>query len=156
MSEAKHTVWNAPAPAPLIDPDAFIGKKPTKIIPVPSEYRRQTLARERDKLIHDLRVETNCHVVPHWEQGTIKSFDIYGAGSGVERAIGRLNQWISNAHTKAIAASAWGKISAYNYDKWYYNQVEQMENTRKQLYRGPKPPEGHPDEPSHFVSWQMV
>ncbi|KAH3960469.1 hypothetical protein HBI25_223150 [Parastagonospora nodorum] len=158
MSAEKPTVWNAPASAPLIDPNAFIGKKPAKVIPVPSEYRRQTLARERDTLVHDLRVETNCHVVPHWDQGMIRSFDIYGAATCVEKATGRINHWISNAHTKALAASAWGKIPAYNYDKWYYNKVEEWENTRKQLYRGPIPAQSHADAPSHFdvVDWPTI
>jgi hypothetical protein len=152
MSEELPTVWNAPAPAPLIDPNAFTGKKPNKTIPVPPEYRRQTLIRERETLINDLRVDTNCHVVPHWDQGGIvMSLDIYGAGSSVEKAIGRINLWISTAHTKAKAAASWAKMPAYNFNDWYYEQVEQHENIRKQLYKGPVPPEGHPDAPRHFV-----
>jgi hypothetical protein len=157
MSGERTTVWNAPAPAALVDPTAFIGKKPNKIIPVPPEYRRQTLTRERETLINDLRVDTNCHVVPHWDQGgIIMSFDIYGTGSSVEKAIGRINQWISNAHVKAKAAASWAKLPGYNFNDWYYEQVEQHENIRKQLYKGPVPPEGHPDAPCHFVSLSKI
>jgi hypothetical protein len=148
----KPSVWNTTPRTSLIDPNAFKGKKPTKIVPVPHEYRRQTFARERDTLINDLRVETDCIVIPHWDQTTIKYFEIFGSGPNAEKAIRHLHQWISNAHVKSVASSAWAKMPAYNFDKWYYDEVEKLEIERKQRFRGPPPPAEGNDVPKHAVS----
>ncbi|KAF2833240.1 hypothetical protein CC86DRAFT_415001 [Ophiobolus disseminans] len=148
------SIWSA-APPGGIDRSAFTGKKPNKIIPVPHEYRRQTLSRERDMLIHDVEQKTGCDLVPHWDQGKVTSFDIYGSGHGVEKATVYLNHWISNAHTKSIGASAWAKLPAYDPNKWYYAQVEELDNVYKQRFRGPVPSEGDADAPRHaaVVDW---
>jgi hypothetical protein len=146
------TIWD-PAPPPVsgVDNSAFVGKKPTKVIPVASEYRRQTLTRERQLLTNDIKHETDCDVVPHWDQGKITSFDIYGPAYGVEKATTRLNEWISNAHTKSIGASAWAKLPAYDYNKWYYAQVEERDNEWKQQFKGPFPSQDDENAPKYTV-----
>jgi len=152
------TIWSvAPPPPPgVVDRSALIGKKPSKTIPVPYEYRRQTLSRERDLLVNDIKEKTECDVVPHWEEGKIASFDIYGPGHGVEQAVRHLNQWISKAHTKSIGASAWAKLPAYDFNKWYYAQVEELENMYQQKFRGPVPLENDEDAPTHAVGLKAL
>lgn len=120
------------------------GRKPNKTIPVPSEFRRDTHARERDVLVNDIKVKTDCQLVPHWEQGKICRFDIYGPSAGVEKAVALINKWISNAHVKSKDSSAWAKLPAFDVDDWYYEKVAEMEGERKKMFLGPKPdrPEG--------------
>ncbi|CAO2650383.1 Nn.00g016750.m01.CDS01 [Neocucurbitaria sp. VM-36] len=147
--------WNGTVMAPVIDRNAVIGKKPNKIIPVPQEYRRVTGARERDTLVNDLKIETDCTIVPLWDQGMIYRFDIYGSGTGVEKAIRHLNQWISNAHFKSKDSSAWPKIPAFEFNEWYYDQVAEMEDDRTQMFKGP-PPKVHENAlklPSVVIDW---
>jgi hypothetical protein len=145
------TVWDALPQAPLVDPSSFIGKKPSKTIPVPPEYRRHTLARERDTLVYDILVEANCHVVPHWDQGKIKSFDIHGTGHSLEKAVTRINLWIASAHIKSKESSAWAKLPAHDPNKWYYDRVEEKEHESKQRYKGPIPLPDDPDAPKYAV-----
>jgi hypothetical protein len=154
MSQPRRTptVWDDSPRVPLVDPSSFAGKKPTKTIPVPPEYRRQTLSRERDTLIYDVLVEANCHVVPHWDQGKIKSFDIYGSGHDLERAVTRINRWILSAHIKSKESSAWAKLPAYDPNKWYYDRVEEKEHESKQRFKEPAPQPEDPDAPKYTVS----
>jgi hypothetical protein len=147
----KPSVWNTAPQYPLIDPKASSGKKPNKVISVPHEYRRQTLVRECDTLIHDIRVDTNCVVIPHWDQDTIKFFDVFGSGPGVEEAVRHLHHWISNARMKSMASSAWAKMSAYNFDKWYYEEVEKLESEKKQRFKESVPPANDENAPNHAV-----
>lgn len=157
-------VYNALQLGPLIDPDKYKDKKPNKVIPVPPEYRRQTLGREGANLIYDIRVGANCHVVLQWDKPPafggryIIAFEIYGAGADVERGVSRINQWIFQAHVKSRDASAWAKIPAYNPDDWYYQQIEAKQNARKALFRGPVPPSDHPDAPKHaeVLDWPQM
>ncbi|KAF2856104.1 hypothetical protein T440DRAFT_494916 [Plenodomus tracheiphilus IPT5] len=142
------SVWTAP---PLIDK----GRKPNKIIPVPPEYRRITLLRERDLLVHDLLINTNCVVVPHSDQSRITRFDIHGTSTAVERAVAQINKWIANAHIKSKASSAWAKMPAFNANDWYYDQVTEMETGRKQMFKEavPELAEDAPKLPSAIVDW---
>jgi hypothetical protein len=150
------TVWDASLRVPRVDPSSFAGKKPNRSIPVPSEYQRQTLARERDILVDHVLVEVNCYVVPHWDQGKIRSFDIYGAGSNLDKAVAHINRWISNAHTKSMGSAAWAKMPAYDPNKWHYDRVEEKENESKHRFKGPVPLQGDPDAPRHTVSWSVL
>lgn len=158
----KFDAWNAPPPGPVIDPENYIGKKPNKVIPVPYEYRRQTLTREGDILINDLKHEANCHVILRWDKPPafkdriIISFEVYGTGADVERGISQINRWISRAHIKSKDSSAWAKIPAYDPDDWYYDRIDNMEVERKLLFKGPMPLNGHPDAPTNFVSGRKL
>jgi hypothetical protein len=149
------TVWDAPPQAPLVDPRSFIGKKPSKTISVPPEYRRETLARERDTLIYEILVEANCHVVPRWDQGKVKSFDIHGTGRDLEKAVTRINSWIAKAYIKSKESSAWAKLPAYDPNKWYYDRVEEKELESKKRFKESVPLPDDPDAPKHTVSWKV-
>ncbi|KAF2131619.1 hypothetical protein P153DRAFT_336064 [Dothidotthia symphoricarpi CBS 119687] len=128
--------WNRASPARGADSH---GRKPNKVIPVPLEYRRKTLARERDVFVRDLEVKTGCEVELHWDQGRITQFDLFGSGAGVEKAVRHINQWISNAHVKSREAASWAKTPAFDANKWYYEEIEAMELEHKQKFKGPVP-----------------
>lgn len=149
----KPSVWDPQPPAPVFDKSVFIRKKPNKVIPVPHEYQRLTLARERDLLIHDIKDKTNCVVIAQWDrQGKVTSFELHGAGFAIDKAVRLLNDWISNAPKKSIGASAWAKMPAWIYDDWYYKTVEIMELERKQKYKGDIVPNDDGELPEYKVS----
>ncbi|KAH7414266.1 hypothetical protein DE146DRAFT_29117 [Phaeosphaeria sp. MPI-PUGE-AT-0046c] len=154
----KFTPFDAPPLGPGIDPTKYIGKKPNKVIPVPNEYRRQTLAREGQILVNELRIGANCHVELDWDYNKIIKFEVYGTGADVERGVSQINRWISRAHTKSKDSSAWAKIPAYDFDDWYYDRIENIQDERKLLFKGPMPLEGHPDAPTYSVilNWPQM
>ncbi|KAF1915204.1 hypothetical protein BDU57DRAFT_265645 [Ampelomyces quisqualis] len=159
MDQHKPTVWNSPpATTTRLDPKDFIGKKPSKVIPVPLEFRRRTHTTERDTLVHELEVEARCFLRPHSEQGRITSFEIFsapGAGSNVEGAVARINHWISTAHAKSSDSSAWAKTRAWHYNQWYYNEVAEIGEVSRKQYTGSKPSPGDPEAPKYecIVEW---
>jgi hypothetical protein len=129
--------------------------KPNKIIPVPQEFRRLTQARERDIIVDDIKTNTGCVVIPQWEAGRIYQFGIAGGGTGLEKAVRYINQWIANAHVKSKDSSAWAKMPAFDQNKWYYEQVEEWERQRKDVFKGkaPEVPEGETPLQSIIVRW---
>ncbi|KAG9186830.1 hypothetical protein G6011_09938 [Alternaria panax] len=129
--------------------------KPNKIIPVPQEFRRLTHARERDNIVNDVNISTGCVVIPQWDDGRIYQFGIAGGGAGLEKAVRYINQWISNAHVKSKDSSAWAKMPAFDPNKWYYEQVEEMERQRKETFRGmaPKVSEGETPLQRFIMHW---
>ncbi|CAN9459735.1 hypothetical protein CUC08_Gglean010604 [Alternaria sp. MG1] len=120
---------SGPAPRP----------KPNKTILVPQEFRRPTHARECDNIVNEVKVRTGCAVIPQWDDGRIYQFGIAGGGAGLEKAVRYINQWISNAHVKSKDSSAWAKMPAFDPNKWYYEQIEEMERQRKEAFRGTAP-----------------
>jgi hypothetical protein len=146
------SIWDAPPSAPVVHANAFTGKPPNKVIAVPHEYQRRTLAREANTLVNDIKVNTGCNLVLHWVQGKIASFDVYGPSAGVEKAVRHINHWIANARTKSRESSAWAKMHAYNDETWRTEEVERMENERKKMFKEPVPPDGDPNAPTHMVS----
>lgn len=121
------------------DKDVFSRKKPSKIISVPPELRRHTFARERDILVNEIKCSTGCSVNLHYEQGKISQLDIIGPGTNVDKAARQINQWVSKKHSKAKESSVWAKTRAFDPNKWYYEEVEEKERMRKQVFRGPIP-----------------
>jgi len=87
-------------------------------------------------------------VVPRWDHGKITRFELYGVGT--EQATVIINKWISRAHGKSKATSAWGKTPAFNNDEWYYKRIAEMEAERKQMFKepAPRPTEDAPKLPS--------
>jgi hypothetical protein len=75
--------WNPAPPGPAADQQVSKGKIPNKIIPVPHEYRRDTLARERDVLVNDIKISTDCTVVPHWEVGVATVWTRYDIDTNI-------------------------------------------------------------------------
>ncbi|XP_014555428.1 hypothetical protein COCVIDRAFT_38785 [Bipolaris victoriae FI3] len=128
-------------PNPTIDQNAFKGKKPNKVISVPAGFRRPTYARERERIVSDVKVSTGCAVIPHWsykqnqDQSIIYQFDIFGTGTALEKAVRHINQWISKAQNKTKDSSAWAKTPAFDPNKWYYEQVDDMKQRHKQIFK---------------------
>jgi hypothetical protein len=155
MEQRKPTVWNTPpATTKSWDPKDFIGQKPSKVIPVPLEFRRRTHATERDILVYELEVEARCFLRPHWDEGRITLFEIFGvpsAKSNVEGAAARINHWIATAHSKSSDSSAWAKTKAWDFNQWYYNEIDQAGEMDRKRYIGPKPLPGDPEAPQHAV-----
>lgn len=120
--------------APGVDLEEYKHKKVNRIIPVHQELRRDVYQRECDQLLQEVKVDTGCIVVAYWDQYKIIKFDIFG-GPGVEKAVGMLNKWIERAHKKTKDSAAWAKLSAYDENKWYNGEVEQMEQVRKNIYK---------------------
>ena len=121
------------------DKHAIIGKKPNKVIAVPHEFRRHMWTRERDALVHDIKISTGCDICIHLDQSVISQFELFGSGASLEKAVRHINQWITKAPTKSKDSAAWAKMPAFDPDTWYYNQVEAMEAERKQQFKGPIP-----------------
>ncbi|KAL1791959.1 hypothetical protein ACET3X_009710 [Alternaria dauci] len=129
--------------------------KPNRTIPVPQEFRRPTHARECENIVNEVKIRTGCVVIPQWDSGRICQFGIAGGGAGLEKAVRYINQWISNAHVKSKDSSAWAKMPAFDPDKWYYEQIEEMERQRKEVFRGtaPKVSEGEAPLQRLIVHW---
>lgn len=138
--------------AVLVDKKELIGKKPIKTISVPSELRRPTNIAERDILTSELKIRWQCDLVVHWDNGRIRQFDIYGSAADATNATGFLNRWVSNAHLKSKDSSSWAKTSAFNADKWYYDQLDLMERDRKEVFKGPAPQSLENGDPLPHVS----
>lgn len=145
-------------PNSRMDQNALKGKKPNRVLPVPPEFRRPCRARERDAIVHDIKIKTGCTVIPHWDyqqaqgEGIISQFDIFGAGAGLERATHYIQEWIAKASRKSKESSAWAKTPAFDVNKWYAERIEELELERKQIFKGP-PPQPHECEPPlHMVS----
>ncbi|EUC41931.1 hypothetical protein COCMIDRAFT_104846 [Bipolaris oryzae ATCC 44560] len=132
---------NARPPNPTTDQNAFKGKKPNKVIYVPPEFRRPTYAREREQIVSDVKVSTGCAVIPHWnkkweqDHSIIYQFDIFGTGTALEKAVRHINQWISKAQNKTKDSSAWAKTPAFDPNKWYYEQVDDIKQRHKQRFK---------------------
>jgi hypothetical protein len=129
--------WSAAPPISATDPNALRNRRPNKVIPVPQEFRRLSHLAERNTLVNDIKTSTGCTVVPQCDQGRVLQFGIIGAGAGLEKAIRQINEWISNAHVKSKDSSAWAKMPAFDVNKWYYEQVTEMELQHKQIFKGP-------------------
>lgn len=120
------------------------GRTPAKTLHIPEEYRRETLLQEEKRLIDTWKKETTCEVVPtvimESPRRIITQFRIFGTGSGgVDKAVKAINDWILATMTKSSGSGAWAKLEAWEYNKWYDNEVRKMENARKQRYKRPVP-----------------
>lgn len=113
-------------------------KKVTCTIPVQAEFRRVTHRREVETLVHGIHNETGCIVVAHWDQQTIKRFDVF-ASPGSKNAVGAVNKWIARGDQKSKDASAWAKTPAFNHAQWYQERLEQLEDERMEFFLGPIP-----------------
>lgn len=133
--------WSDVKQVPLIDPKDYVGKKPNKIIPVPKEFQRQLQPGERRVLAHEIRVDTNCVVFAKFDKhrGIVYQFDIFGSGHGIEKATVRLNEWITNAKSTSKYSQKWAKLSAFDFNRWYYDRVDELEDDRRLKFKGEPP-----------------
>ncbi|KAH8731184.1 hypothetical protein GQ44DRAFT_699494 [Phaeosphaeriaceae sp. PMI808] len=148
------SIYDAPPPGHLDDKSAFVGKKPSKVVLVPLEYRRQILHAERVLLASDIKIDTGCVIFPNTrDKNTVVSFDVFGGGPGLEHAVRRLNEWVTKSHAKSARSSAWAKKKAFEYNKQYTENMQQLEYQKSQRFRGPIP-SGQDDEevPKHIIT----
>ncbi|KAF2637096.1 hypothetical protein P280DRAFT_458889 [Massarina eburnea CBS 473.64] len=134
------------------------GRKPSQVIIVPPEYRRDTTSAERERLIYTLK-QYGVELVPNWDvgsangQGPITRFLMFGTGSGLEKATVEINKWILSAKTKSKESTAWAKTPAYDVNKWWYEQVWEKEAARKEMFKGLPEDENDENLFSLIVEW---
>lgn len=107
------------------------GRRPNRIINVPKESQRATVARERQMIETIWVTETGCRIVPQTAESTaggliITRFDLFGTGNNLEKAVQKVENWIRQAKTKSSATTAWAKTPAYDPKAWSeeYNQSQ--------------------------------
>ena len=120
-------------------------KKITCTIPVYAEHRRTTHRIEGTTLINNVYKDTGCIVVAHWDQSTIKRFDVF-TGAGSKNAVAAINRWIARGDEKSKDSAAWAKTPAFNHAQWYREQLEQIEDEKMEFFLGPIP-DVQEDEP---------
>ena len=125
--------------------------KPNHIVEVPPESQRRVFTKEREHLVKSVKNSTGCDIVPRWfnDHGAgpaIYRFEIFGSGPGAERAVRQLNDWVSHAHARSEKSSAWAKLNRHDPDRWYYDEVERLDDENRQQFKGPIPKlqEGEP------------
>jgi hypothetical protein len=130
--------------------DASRGK-PNRVIEVPPESQRRVFVNEREQLIQKVKLSTGCDVVPRWSKdgGAIYRFEVFGSGSGLDKATRQLNDWVSQAHARSEKSSAWAKLNNHDANKWYYDEVDRLDDEWRQQFKGPIPEaqEGDPIRP---------
>jgi hypothetical protein len=124
---------------------------PNRVVEVPPESQRRVFHNERDRLVQDVKNSTGCDVVPRWSKdhgsgSAIYRFEVFGSGPAVDRATRLLNDWVANSNTRSEKSSAWAKLNGYDPDRWYYDEVERLDDMWKQQFKGPvpEPQEGRP------------
>jgi hypothetical protein len=118
--------------------------KPNRIVEVPPESQRRVFPNEREHLVQNVKSSTGCDVVPRWfkDQGSesaIYRFEIFGSGPGVDRATRLLNNWVTHSHDRSEKSNAWAKLNGYDPDRWYYDEVERLDDEWRQQFKGPIP-----------------
>lgn len=107
-------------------------------IPVHAEHRRATHQAEGRTLVNSIYGDTGCIVVAHWDQQSIKCFDVF-AGPGSVNAIAAINKWVARGDEKSRESSAWAKMPAFNQEQWLQEQLERIEDEQTDMYLGPVP-----------------
>lgn len=128
-----------------VDESTLRQKKVYCTIPVNAEYKRETHRREGTILVDSVYNDTGCIVVAHWEQSTVKRFDVY-AGAGSQSAVATINRWIARGEQKSKDSSAWAKTPAFNHAQWYQEELERREEERMEGFLG-SVPDMREDEP---------
>lgn len=120
------------------------GRRPDHTIKVPPEYERETFNLERERIATLWKTETGCEIVPQTTEPrrlVITSFDIFGTGSNLERAIHKIEEWIRSSKTKSPATRVWAKTPAYDPKAWSKEWTEQQEQERKLKFTKEMPTE---------------
>ncbi|CAI6238966.1 unnamed protein product [Periconia digitata] len=124
-------------------PSIFSGRKPIRVIVVPSSQQRESARAERDRLILKWKTEYNCDVRILNSAGVVTKFEIFGSGSGVNKTHQEINTWIRRPDPKSVHSAAWAKLPAYDENKWYDEQLRERDALRKQAFKG-EPPKNVP------------
>lgn len=119
----------------------FAGRKASRVVIIPPEYRRDTYRTEANNLVNDIKTSCSCDVNPIWDQTDrkIRRFELYGAGQSIESATRYLNNWIPRSGHRSKHSAMWAKMSAFNWDDWYVQKVGEMDTARRQMFKGPAP-----------------
>lgn len=115
------------------------GRKPSKTIIVPNEYRPTIRPQDLERLTSHWHKETGCEVLYVMRSRILVKFDIFGSGAPLEHAIRIINKWIQGANTRSSASSQWAKTPAFDPYQWYYDKINAMEAERKERFKGPMP-----------------
>ncbi|KAJ4296553.1 hypothetical protein N0V90_006598 [Kalmusia sp. IMI 367209] len=114
------------------------GKRPSRVIVVPQEYQRQTLLRERERLINLWKTQTGCDVVIIGEgsRDMITKFELYGTGHKLDKVAEEVERWIRVAKNKSAETTAWAKIGAHIPKDWFQDLVQRQRDERREKFRG--------------------
>jgi hypothetical protein len=136
-------------PVVAFDREKLTDKQPARSVPVPPQFQRNTTMTERTTLMNDVYIATTCKILIEKQRGSgkILAFHLYGTGKVLDRATEMVNQWVSKVHAKPSGSAAWARSNAFDLNQWYYNQVEEMEQDRKDMFKG-KAPQLSEDAPS--------
>ncbi|KAF2120625.1 hypothetical protein BDV96DRAFT_485191 [Lophiotrema nucula] len=120
---------------------SFPGRKPQRTVVVRQEIRPNVHHGDVHFLAKRLKDDTGCEVVPQLNyRRQVERFDIFGSNiTQLDTTVKAINRWIETANTKTSASASWAKLPAYDFNKWYYEQIKIMEDERKQMFKGPFP-----------------
>jgi hypothetical protein len=139
--------------------DSNFGRKPTRTIQVPEGTLPHIPHNNIITTCNFWKGESNgCEVVAQWSHGPkykdivsrrLTGFNLYGTGSQADAAVRIINKWIESVRNKNPSTTRWAKNKAFDANKWYYDEINQMENERRQKFKGPPPDEPLPFEVNH-------
>ncbi|PSN72821.1 hypothetical protein BS50DRAFT_169458 [Corynespora cassiicola Philippines] len=117
-------------------------KPPNRSIEVSHEYRRPLTQIELERLIGQWKERTGCQVkiVTAGKSHNAIKFEIFGgSASDLDKASQEINDWIHKSNTRAFASQRWAKLSAFDFNNWWYEQLAEWKTTEKQRFKGPLP-----------------
>lgn len=123
------------------------GKPLAKKITAPEQYAEK-IARipygffREQQCIH-WKKETGCEIEVNFD-GRKRVFRLHGSRESAEKATKLINRWLEEVSTKSVPSATWAKNGAFDYNKWYYDEVTHLENERKQKYLLPPSPDERP------------
>lgn len=129
------------------------GRKPTRTILLPDGVPNDMPYRAVAVHCSSWAAESGCEIEPQWNRPVqfrgavprlLTGFHLYGTTSQADAAVRVINKWIESVRNKKYAS--WVKMKAFDPNKWYYDQVTEMENERKQKFKGQLPEEPLPFE----------
>jgi hypothetical protein len=133
------------------------GRKPTRTIQIPDKMLPTITPHDVNRYTNLCKTEANAtdvDIIPQWNRGPrfneiiprkLVALNLYGPACQADAAVRRLNKWMENLRGRSDATARWAKQKAFDPNKWYYEEVNQLEKERKQKFKGP-PPDGDGDE----------
>ncbi|KAF2272100.1 uncharacterized protein EI97DRAFT_485524 [Westerdykella ornata] len=119
--------------------DKYAGRKPTRIIYLPPEHRPDITPHSVRQYCDQWTKETGCGVVPVFRYRKLERFELFGSGSQVDAATRSVNKWVEYAKSKRGGTLGWHKLSAFDVNRGYYDEINDMEADRKQMFRSAVP-----------------
>lgn len=122
-------------------------REPNHVIDVPMEYRRETKAAERRRIVSTWLEETGCEVVPQplpYEgsgQSVITRFELFGTTEKLNKATHKIGEWIRYSATKTSETTKWAKLSAHNPKTWFQDRMQREQDDRKKKFLRDMPAE---------------